>query len=162
MSTKLTELVDEVNHLGEPRPEDVLETMHTLMHLARGQRNRTLRDARGELTPMEAKALGYFSRNPGATQRDLVAHAGRDKGQIARLIGALRERGLIEARPDAQDRRSQRLQLTASGRALQDEAQAGDRDIAAAAVEGLSEGELEQLRALLARLRVNLERRAGS
>jgi hypothetical protein len=35
---------------------------------------------------MEGKVLGFFARHPGATQRDLAQHSGRDKAQLARLI----------------------------------------------------------------------------
>ena len=38
--------------------------------------------------------VGYFMRHDGATQSDLVQHAGRDKAQIARIVKALHERNV--------------------------------------------------------------------
>jgi len=68
---------------------------------------------------MDGKVLGYFGRHPGATQKDLAQHSGRDKAQLARPIKGLRDRGLLSAVADDADRRSVRLSLTADGRALQ-------------------------------------------
>ncbi|MFY9510384.1 MAG: helix-turn-helix domain-containing protein, partial [Rubrivivax sp.] len=110
--------IDHVNQMGGSTPDQVFEAIHTVMHLYRAQRHRGAADAGPqELTHMEHRVLGYFSRHPGATQSDLAAHSGRDKGQLARLIGGLRERGLLEARADENDRRSLRLQPTAQARA---------------------------------------------
>ncbi|MFT4046546.1 MAG: MarR family transcriptional regulator [Solimonas sp.] len=135
----------------------MFEAIHNVMHLYRAQQYRALREAPLELTHMEGKALGFFARRPGATLSDLVAHSGRDKGQLARLIGGLRERGLLDARADAGDRRTLRLQPTARGRALQ--ASLGERAhrVADVAVSGLSASERRQLLELLARVRANLE-----
>ncbi len=136
---------------------DVLEAVHALMHLYRGLQFRAGRDAPLALTHMESKVLGFFARHPGATQSELAAHAGRDKGQLARLVAGLRERGLLEAHADAADRRSVRLQLTAEGQAADQARRRRGKRLSAAAVQGLSEAEQRQLLALLARVRANLE-----
>ena len=77
---------------------NVLELIHTVMHLYRGSQFRAQRDSDGGVSPMESKVLGFFARHPGATQSELVEHSRRDKGQLARLISGLKERGLLEAR----------------------------------------------------------------
>jgi len=149
--------VDDVNQSRGAAADDVLESIHAVMHLYRSLQFRVLRDSAQEVTHMEAKALGFFARHPGATQSDLVAHSGRDKGQLARLLGGLRESGLLEARPDEQDRRSVRLHLTEAGQATQQTLRRQARRLAAEAVKGFSEGERAQLSALLERVRANLE-----
>jgi DNA-binding MarR family transcriptional regulator len=145
--------VDLVNKRGDA-PDDVLEAIHGVMHMYRAQQYRALRDE--PVTHMEGKALGFFARHPGATQSELVAHSGRDKGQLARLVGSLRERGLLEARADEADRRSQRLHLTAEGEAVQQVLRRQARRLAAVAVKGLDERERQQLLALLERVRANI------
>lgn len=141
-----------------PSPdEDVLEAVHTVMHLFRSRQHRALKDAEHDVSHMEAKTLGFFARHPGATQSDLVQHSGRDKGQMARLVGGLRERGLLEAVADESDRRSLRLSVSAAGRDVQLALGQQGRRISAQAVKGLDADELAQLLALLARVRVNLE-----
>ncbi len=149
--------VDHVNKTGVEPVDDVLESIHAVMHLFRSRQYRSANDGPHDLTHMDGKVLGFFARHPGATQSDLVAHSRRDKGQLARLIAGLKDRGLLEAEPDAADRRSVRLTLTAAGRAVQQTLLRQRRRLADAAVSGLTAAERRQLVALLDRVRSNLE-----
>jgi DNA-binding MarR family transcriptional regulator len=145
--------VDSVNDMAEA----VVEAVHSVMHLYRAQQYRSLRDGPHELSHMEGKALGFFVRRPEATLSDLVAHSGRDKGQIARLLASLRERGLLEAQADASDRRSLRLRPTPAGQSVHQALQRQARRLSACAVQGLSAEDGQQLLALLDRIKANLE-----
>ena len=89
--------VDIVNQSSSASEDDVLELVHAVMHDYRSLQYRILRDGPHDITHMDAKVLGFFARRPGATQRDLVEHSGRDKAQLARLIKGLREQGLLAA-----------------------------------------------------------------
>jgi len=149
--------VDRVNQVRGNRADDPLETMHAIVHLFRSRQLRGLRSAPHELAHMEMKALGYFARHPGATQSDLVAHSGRDKAQVARLIRALREAQLLEAAADEQDRRSTRLTLSAAGQEVFAGLHRQSGALGEVALAGLSDDERAQLIALLARVRANLE-----
>ncbi len=140
---------------------EIFETIHTLMHLYRGQQFRALRDGPQAITHMEAKVLGFFGRHPGATPSELVAHSGRDKAQITRLLAGLRERGLLVARPDEHDRRSLRLELSPQGRALQQELREQAERLATLGTQGLSAAEQAQLLQSLSQLQANLQA-AGS
>lgn len=153
----MANLVDKVNQDPAAVADEVFEAVHSVMHLFRARQYRGLRDGAHEMTHLEAKVLGFFARHPQATQGELVAHSGRDKGQIARLIGGLRERGLLDAEPDPADRRSVRLQLSADGRELQRVLHRQARRVSARAVDGLSDAERRQLLTLLERVKANLE-----
>lgn len=143
--------------MANEEPDAVMECVHSVMHLFRAQQYRVLRGAAHELTHMDSKVLGFFAHHPGATQSDLAAHSGRDKGQLARLVGGLKERGLLQAQADEADRRTVRLCLTPQGRAAQQTLQRQGRRVANTAVAGLSAEERAQLVALLRRVRSNLE-----
>lgn len=134
---------------SDPAAEDVVEAIHHTMHLYRARLYRMARDAAQTLSHMDGKVLAFFARHPGATQKDLVLHSGRDKGQIARLIAGLRERGLVDAEVDAADRRNIRLQLSADGRAAHKALHAQARRVAEDAVAGLDAGQRRELVALL-------------
>ncbi|MGA4633834.1 MarR family winged helix-turn-helix transcriptional regulator [Pseudomonas solani] len=136
--------------------EDVFESIHSVMHLYRARQYRTLRDGAHDLAHMEFKALNFFAHNPGATQSDLVAHSGRDKAQIARLIQALRAKALLEGKADEADKRSIRLYPTAAGTALHQEVRQQGRRLNQVAVDGFSQEECQQLLDLLARVQANL------
>jgi DNA-binding MarR family transcriptional regulator len=149
--------IDNVNHSGHTPDDDVLELVHTVMHQYRSQQYRVLRDGPHDITHMDSKVLGYFSRHPGATQSDLAQHSGRDKAQLARLIKGLRDRGLLEGVADAQDRRNLRLTLTAEGQSVQKALQQQAKRLGAKAVDGLSAAERSQLVELLRRVSGNLD-----
>lgn len=149
---KQVDVVNQVPNLAE----EVVESVHAVMHRFRSLQFQALKEAAHDLSHMEAKALGFFAVRPGATQTELVQHSGRDKGQVARLIAGLRERGLLEAAADGADKRSVRLQVSAAGRALQQQVRHEARRVSARAVAGLDDEECRQLLALLAKLRDNL------
>ncbi len=137
--------------------EDIVESIHSVMHRYRTQQYRELRDGPHDLTHMEHKVLGFFARHPYATQSDLVAHSGRDKAQLARLIRGLKDKGLLEGQADTEDRRSIRLQLTPTGESFHKSLEARGQRLADVAVAGLSDDECRQLLALLGRIGSNLQ-----
>jgi len=149
--------IDNVNCPPDGGPEDVFESIHTVMHLFRSAQYRELRGGTYELTHLEGKLLGFFARQPGATLRDLTAHSGRDKGQLARLLKTLRHHGLLAAKDEQGDRRSVQLQLTPTGRLVHQTLQRQRGRLAKVAVKDLSQGERRQLVELLHRVRANLE-----
>ena len=149
--------VDIVNQSGLMREDDVLESVHAVMHQYRSQQYRVLRDGPHQLTHMESKVLGFFGRHVGATQSDLAQHSGRDKAQLARLIKGLRERGLLVAQADEADRRTVRLSLSADGQSVLKALQQQARVLSRAAVTGLTPAQHRQLLDLLQQVRRNLD-----
>lgn len=150
--------LDHVNQSDKPAgADDLLDALHALMHLLRARQHQALRDGEQDLTPLEARVLGFFARRPGATQSELAEHSGRDKGQLARIVNALRERGWLEAHADENDRRVTRLHLSERARAQHQAVQRERRRLAEASLAGLAAAERAQLRSLLERMRANLE-----
>ena len=155
--------VDNVNHVGSAAAaEAVIELVHGVMHQFRARQYQVLRDGAHDVTHMESKVMGYFSRHPGATLSELVAHSERDKAQLAKLVKGLRERGLLLGEPDPDDRRNVRLRLSDAGRAVQRALHAEAHALNTRAVDGLSAAEQAQLVALLGRLKANLDDAADS
>jgi DNA-binding MarR family transcriptional regulator len=161
MSSIMQEISDNVNHLPVAQDDDVLELVHSVMHAYRTVQYRVLRDGPHEITHMDSKVLGFFGRNPGATQSELAQHSGRDKAQLARLIKGLRDRGLLAAEIDAADRRNVRVSLTTDGQRVQRTLHQQAKRLSAKAAAGLSAMERGQLLALLRRLKANLDAQAG-
>ncbi|WP_373987719.1 MarR family winged helix-turn-helix transcriptional regulator [Duganella sp. BuS-21] len=148
----MTKQVNKVN-----QSDTVFDAIHSIMHLYRARQLQGMRDNPHELTHMEYKALGFFSRRPGATQGDLVAHSGRDKAQLARLLKGLRDKGLLDAVADDSDRRITRLSLSAEGQRIFKHLHDLGAQASNAAVAGMSADQLAQLQILLAQIRANLE-----
>ena len=152
----MRKIVENVNHQVPVTAEQLFEALHGVMHRVRSQHQAELKTAAPALTPLEGRVLGFFARQPGATLSDLAAHAGRDKGQLARLVAGLREQGLLEAQADAADARLTRLHLTEAARVLHQTVQRSRRRLAERAATGLADDERRQLLSLLQRLQANL------
>lgn len=150
-------MVDKVNSMSSDIANQVFESIHSLMHLYRAQQYRSLRDGPFELTHMEFKVLAFFARHPGSTQSDLVAHSGRDKAQLARLMQGLKSKGFVQGCADQTDRRSIRMELTATGHEVFNTVEEQGRHVSISAVKGLTDAECQQLNELLARVRANIE-----
>jgi len=154
----MTKIDDNVSKMGIWLDSDVLEVVHAVVHAFRSKLLRGEAGQPRDLSPMEGKALGYFARHPGATQSDLATHAGRDRGQVARLIGGLKDKGLLLAVPDEADRRVWRLSLSEEAQALHKSMQQRQTVLASVATQGMSDREVRQLMGLLKRVLENLQR----
>ena len=157
MSSIINKQVDIVNHIVMAEKDEVLELMHAVMHQVRARQLRGAGESPNDIGPMEGKVLGFFSRQPGATQSDLVAHTGRDKGQIARLIAGLKDKGLLQAQPDAQDGRVTRLHLSKAAQAMHLNVQRQRQKLSALAMAGMSTEQKRQLKELLQTMHSNLQ-----
>ena len=144
---------------SEAADDDPIELIHAVMHRYRAQQYQVLREGPYDLTHMEGKVLGYLAAHPGATQSDLARDSGRDKAQLARLIKALRDQGLLLAQADAADRRNLHLLLTPQGQAVLAALQQQSDRLAAQAMDGLSAAERRQLAELLLRVKRNIEKK---
>src|SRR5882724_1715347 len=64
----------------------------------------------------EARVLYEVAHLDRPTASTLIATLGLDAGYLSRLLRGLRQRGLVTARPSADDRRQRHLALSARGR----------------------------------------------
>ncbi|WP_374320427.1 MarR family winged helix-turn-helix transcriptional regulator [Aquabacterium sp.] len=152
--------VELVNQSGGDTAHAVFEAVHSVMHALRSKQYRALKDSPYDLSHLEGKALAFFAHHPGATLSDLVARSGRDKGQTARLIAALRDMDLLTAQADERDRRSTRLTLSPQGQTVHALLEAQEQRLSAAAIDGMTAEECAQLIALLGKVRANLDEAA--
>ena len=134
-------------------PADVFEAMHDLLHVYRTHMVRTMAAIHPDLTHNEVRALMFVGRHPGTTQRELVAHSGADKAQVARMVAVLQDKGWLESAPNAEDKRSRCLRLSAQGTALHAALRNARRDVAASLLAGCDKATQGQLLALLAQVR---------
>jgi DNA-binding MarR family transcriptional regulator len=140
---------------AEPAGETVFEQMHEIMFLFRSLLQQRLREDGDEIPGMASKVLGFFARHPGCTQMKLVQHSGRDKGQVARLVKDLTERGFLQ-RGDAAMGQRRGLKLTEQGLVMHRRLQRQRSQLANKLIAGLSTQELGQLNKLLAKLKAPL------
>lgn len=139
-----------------PTPEDVVEALHQTMRGLRAAFHGGGRKEGRDLTHLDSRVLGFFARCPGATQKELALHSGRDKGQIARLIHGLKARGLLSATPDDADRRTLRIELTPAGVEAHRAQHARAYALAEQSAQALSEDERRTLIDLLKKMHTHL------
>src|SRR5215467_8678868 len=71
-----------------------------------------------DLAPMQAKALHELDAEQPISMRELARRLGADPSNVTGLIDRLEARGLVERRPDPNDRRIKGLALTSAGATL--------------------------------------------
>src|SRR5690606_37009004 len=131
---------------------EILNLVNAIERRSTARMQRLLREAGLGLAAMEARTLRFVARHPGCTQMEIVRASGRDKAQIARVIGTLRERELVDRPVEGSGRRAQPLALTPAGAAVHARAESLRADTARELVGALDPDERGQLEALLGRL----------
>lgn len=147
--------------MPSPAPSDVFEAMHSLVHVYRAHLLRSVAAIHPGLTHNEVRALMFVGRHPGATQKELVAHSGADKAQVARMVALLQDQGWLEIQPNAGDRRSRCLQLSPRGAALHQSLRGARQALAARLLQGVDGAVQAQLLALLERVRSAVDAAQG-
>ncbi len=105
-----------------------------------------------DITPTQFAALVRLRDAGALSQNHLGRLAAMDPATTQGVVRRLRQRALIAARPDPDDRRRSRLTLTRRGRALVDRLLPNGFDVSAAILDPLSPRERATFLALLKRL----------
>lgn len=138
-------------------PTNVFEAMHDLVHVYRAHMVRTMAIVQPDLTLNEVRALMFVGRHPGATQKELVAHSGADKAQVARMVGLLQDKGWLDSLPNTDDKRSRCLRLSPEGVALHQALREARRGVAASLLKSCDAVTQAQLMDLLAQVRSHID-----
>ena len=134
----------------ETLPFEIGETAHALRR-AFDRRAATL-----GVTRAQWKVLFRLSRMPGLRQIELADILDVEPITLSRIIDRLAEAGLVERRTDPADRRAWRLELTARAQPLIAKLRTLAEALMDEAFAGLSNEELELMRAKLTKIRDNI------
>lgn len=108
------------------------------------------------ITPLQAHLLVWSSRTEAATASKFCELTGRDRGQIARVIGQLVDASLMERHSCPQDGRVLYLKPTPRGAEYVKRLVATRDAMAKESFKGISQEDLEQLARTMAKIRANL------
>lgn len=104
------------------------------------------------LTPPQAGLLRLVAMRPGQAQRAYAAYLRMPPSRFVSMVDALEERGIVERRRAASDRRANELHLTDAGNALMRQLAAVGRAHEDAMCAALDPEERRSLRAWLVRI----------
>jgi MarR family transcriptional regulator for hemolysin len=113
--------------------------------------------ARLQLTLDQCRVLTHLARNEGISQARLADLADADPMTMGRLLERMEADGLIERRPDPDDRRARTLFLRDAAVPLLQEIWHLSDVARAEAFSGLNAGDKGQLLALMQRIHANLD-----
>lgn len=111
------------------------------------------------VTALQWRLITYLKRHEGVRQGPLAELIEVEPITLSRMVDRLAEAGLVERRPDPADRRAWQLYLTPRARERLGGIRPAVEALNAEALEGLSAAEIDQLLALVERVRGNLSRR---
>ncbi len=136
------------------RTQTVQSVLHALMSVGRLIRQRGQAET---LDPGAFWLLTTVSMNGSMRVTDLASSANLDTSTVSRHVAQLHKVGWIERSPDPDDRRAQRVRLSAAGRSTLDRALAARTAVLARSLEGWSQADLEELDRLVTRLVTDVE-----
>ena len=114
------------------------------------------------VTRAQWKVLFKLTRTPGLRQVELADMLDLEPITLCRIIDRLEEAGLVERTRDPEDRRAWRLHVTAQAQPLIEKLQAVGGLLVEQAFAGIDPKDIEKTRAVLARVRENAGRGAGT
>ncbi|WP_295138985.1 MarR family transcriptional regulator [uncultured Reyranella sp.] len=144
-------------------PDDDEYIGYVLSDVARLIRTVFDRRVRGiGLTRAQWLVLTRLYRRPGASQTELADMLEIDRASAGRMIDRMQKNGWVERRADSEDRRINRLYLTADARRAHKEMWTIAEDTVDDALAPLSAAERDQFTRLAARVKVQLQSMAGA
>ena len=109
------------------------------------------------LTRAQWQVLGLLNRRPGASQTELAEMLEVERATAGRMIDRLEKKNWVERRPDATDRRINRLYLTAGARTIQAEMRRIGEGLLDDALSGLADDERDALAEMMERVKSQLQ-----
>jgi MarR family transcriptional regulator, transcriptional regulator for hemolysin len=147
--------------MHDPGPERNFGFLvHDVARLLRVAYDRRTRDL--GLTRSQWWVLNHLYFHEGITQSELAEVLDIEKPTLGRLLDRLEDKGWLERRADPSDRRAKRVYLTGNVQSLMRTLRVLAADLRAKALDGLDEGEREQLLETLRVVKGNLLRLNGN
>lgn len=115
-----------------------------------------LKEAGHDLTVDQWVLLQELSRSGAMSQLDLGQRCNKDAPTMTRMIDLLSNKGLIERRADAGDRRRYQIWITSSGKKMFKAVEPTIKAFRRQAYQNISEAELDQLMQLLDKIYLNI------
>lgn len=110
-----------------------------------------------DITPEQWTVLAFLWKEDGVTQQTLCNSTFKDKPSMTRLIDNLTKQKLVYRNTSSSDRRSNYVYLTEAGKSIKEKANKAVYETMDAALAGIDEEGLKQVRSLLAAVFGNIQ-----
>ncbi|QPG04837.1 MarR family transcriptional regulator [Salinimonas marina] len=133
------------------------DALFELMFAVRSTTLSKIKSLHPELSPMHFKALKLTTKISECTGQKVAEKMGRDKAQINRLLKELVEKGLLYKTENANDKRSQLLNLTDDGKKIIASFEKVENEINQLLVKDITSDELATFIHISEKLKTSLE-----
>jgi DNA-binding MarR family transcriptional regulator len=120
-----------------------------------------LRLAPYDVTTEQWSVLARLNEEGTMTQKELAYRVGKDQTNVTRILDQLERKKLVVRTANPEDRRSYLPRITAEGKRLFEQLRPIEQETVRLAAEGLSDGELNELKRLLRHIERNANARLG-
>ena len=120
-----------------------------------------LRLAPYDVTTEQWSVLARLNEEGTMTQKELAFRVGKDQTNVTRILDQLERKKLVVRTANPEDRRSYLPQVTEEGKRLFERTRRIEQETVRLAAEGLSDGELNELKRLLRHIELNANARLG-
>ena len=144
---------------GEARDEEHRQfawTLHDVFRLFQRSWNRRLRESGLGISPAQSRVLTEIHKHGGQTQTAIAENVEMEKAPLGRILDRLDELGLIERRPDPNDRRVRLVFQTEKAECLDEPMWGTASGLFECALKDFSAEDMQLLISLLDRLKENL------
>lgn len=117
-----------------------------------------LREANISVTKEQWSLLAVLWKKDGVTQQFLAEKTFRDRAGITRLLDNLQRVGLVERRPDKDDRRTNCIFLTKKGRAIEKDVVEVLEQVVQNITKNISDEDIEHLRSVFNQINENIQK----
>jgi DNA-binding MarR family transcriptional regulator len=111
-----------------------------------------------DITPEQWGLLNRLWEKDGISQKELSEISIKDQTTVTRILDKLERKGLIKRQTSPDDRRSFLIFLTDTGRSLENKLVPIAYEVLDEALQGLSEEEIKQMKLLLNKIFMNIEK----
>lgn len=101
--------------------------------------------------------LQYIEANPGLKQSEIAAMVFKDNASLTRMIELMVQKGFLQRSPNAEDRRTNNIEITPKGKEVLEKLGPVITKNRAQAFAGVTPEELDQLERTLQKILANLE-----
>ena len=133
-----------------------LDSLFNLAHTLKRKIHDHLEEMQLGIAPMHVRVLKIINAQTPCTAVDIAAFLDRDKAQVTRLLNTLIAQELIIKQPNPADKRSQCLEITATGKEITNQITEINKQVLAQMAARISAQELNSFMAVADKMLYNL------